>query len=91
MVVLILEKAEPTVRGEITRWLLEPKAGVFTGTISALVRDKLWKLSCDPVKCVSATLIYSSPNEQGLEIRTWGLSKKEVVNFDGISLLRISR
>ncbi len=44
MVVMLLEKVPTTVRGELTRWLLELRAGVFVGNISALVRDKLWDM-----------------------------------------------
>jgi CRISPR-associated protein Cas2 len=43
MVVVILESVPKTVRGELTRWLLELRAGVFAGNISAIVRDKLWE------------------------------------------------
>ncbi|MCD6345555.1 MAG: type I-E CRISPR-associated endoribonuclease Cas2, partial [Anaerolineae bacterium] len=43
MVVMILEKVPVGVRGELTRWLLEIKTGVFVGHISARVRDKLWE------------------------------------------------
>ncbi len=44
MVVIILESVPTSVRGELTRWLLELHAGVFVGNISAMVRDKLWEM-----------------------------------------------
>lgn len=43
MVVLIVESVPPALRGELSKWMLEPKAGVFVGTISAAVRDLLWE------------------------------------------------
>ena len=43
MVVLVLERVPTSLRGELTRWMLEPKAGVFVGTMSALVREQLWE------------------------------------------------
>ena len=43
MVVMILESVPPSLRGEITRWMIQPKAGVFVGKVSAMVRDKLWE------------------------------------------------
>jgi CRISPR-associated protein Cas2 len=43
MVVLILERAPARLRGELTRCMLEPKARVFVGSISGLVRDLLWE------------------------------------------------
>jgi CRISPR-associated protein Cas2 len=39
MVVLILERVPPGLRGELTRWFLEPQAGVFVGRVSAIVRE----------------------------------------------------
>jgi CRISPR-associated protein Cas2 len=41
MVVFILENARPALRGELSRWLFEVQAGVFTGRVSALVRGEL--------------------------------------------------
>ena len=40
---MILEKVPPSLRGELTRWFLEPKAGVFVGHVGAMVRDRLWQ------------------------------------------------
>ena len=33
MIVLILERVPVGLRGELTRWLLEAKAGVFVGKV----------------------------------------------------------
>lgn len=44
MVVLVLERVPVSLRGELTRWLLEVRAGVFVGDVSAMVREKLWEL-----------------------------------------------
>ena len=34
MVVMILERVPPSLRGELTRWMLELRAGVFVGTLN---------------------------------------------------------
>ena len=49
MVILILECVPSSLRGELTRWMLELKAGVFVGTMSAMVRDRLWELASRPM------------------------------------------
>jgi len=46
MVVLIVESAPPSLRGELSKWMLEPRAGVYVGTISGAVRDLLWEKAC---------------------------------------------
>ena len=45
MLVMILEKVPVSLRGELSRWLIEPKTGVFLGSPSARVRDELWDLA----------------------------------------------
>ena len=89
MTVLILERVPIGLRGEITRWMLEIKAGVFIGTISALVRDKLWEKACEDAKDGGCALIQSAANEQGFLIRTWGRTSRMVEEFEGLQLIRV--
>ena len=89
MVVIILEKVPAGLRGELTRWLLELKTGVFVGKISAMVRDKLWENVCIGSRGGAAILIHGADNEQGCAIRMWGMSSRSVVDFDGLQLVRV--
>lgn len=89
MVVLLMEKAPVSLRGEITRWMIELKTGVFVGNISALVRDKLWEHICQKIRGGSATLLQSASNEQGYLIRTHGETSRKIRNFDGLCLVTI--
>ena len=63
MTVIILERVPASLRGELTRWLLEPRTGVFVGRPSALVRDKLWELIGGKLKGGAALMIYRSDTE----------------------------
>ena len=47
MIVMILEKVPVRLRGELTRWLIEPRQGVFVGHINAMVRERLWEKCCN--------------------------------------------
>ena len=89
MVVMVLERVSQTMRGELTRWLLEPKAGVFVGTVSALVRDKLWELACKRMGKGGGILCHSTDNEQGFALRLWGDTTRLVRDFEGLSLVTI--
>lgn len=91
MVVLIIECATPGVRGELSRWMIEPRAGVFVGRMSATVRDKLWELACTRLKTGGAALLYSSPNEQGFAVRTYGDRARELVDYEGLTLVRLPK
>ena len=87
MMVLILERVPVGLRGELTRWLLEPKAGVFVGKVSALVREKLWERACANLAGGAGMLIYSADTEQGFAMRFWGKTSHPVVDFDGLLLV----
>lgn len=50
MVVLIVERVPASLRGALTRWMIEPKAGVFVGSVSAMVRERLWLKVCAALK-----------------------------------------
>ncbi len=89
MVVLILERVSPSLRGELTRWFLEPKAGVFVGRVSAMVRDRLWDKACGQAGEGGCLLIHSSAGEQGYRIRSWGRTARTVEDFDGLFLVRM--
>lgn len=89
MVILILEKVPVGLRGEITRWMIEPKTGVFLGRIPALVRDKLWDKVCESTKGGAGMLIHSTDTEQGFAVRLWGTTARTVVDMEGLLLAQI--
>lgn len=89
MVVLILEKVPVTLRGELSRWMIEPRRGVFVGQVSAMVRDRLWELAVKGAKGGGVTLLWSSPTEQGFQTRSYGDSARQLVDFEGLSLVYV--
>jgi CRISPR-associated protein Cas2 len=89
MTVMVLERVSASLRGELTRWLLEPHTGVFVGRPSALVRDKLWELICDKLKSGAALMIYSSDAEQGFTMRTCGKTARQLRDFEGLALVMV--
>src|SRR5262245_42143725 len=89
MVVIILESVPPALRGELTRWLIEPHPGVFVGHLSGMVRDKLWEKCCQKVKEGGVLQLWSTNNEQHFALRTFGTTRREVVDFEGLSLIRL--
>jgi CRISPR-associated protein Cas2 len=89
MVVFILENAKPALRGELSRWLFEIKTGVFTGKVSALVRDELWALIELKLGKGSAVMIYPQRNEQGFQAQILGNPARSLVDIDGILLVQV--
>jgi CRISPR-associated protein Cas2 len=88
MMVLVLERVPVGLRGELSRWLLEVRAGVFVGQVSALVRDLLWEMCCQQSKGGAAVLVYRTDNEQGFTFRLWGEPSYYPEEFEGLLLTR---
>jgi CRISPR-associated protein Cas2 len=86
MIVMIVERVTPSLRGELTRWLIQPKTGVFVGRLSARVRDLLWDKVSAKRKGGAALLVYSDNTEQGFSIRTAGKTSKLIRDFEGLFL-----
>lgn len=89
MVVLVLERVPVGLRGELTRWMLEPKAGVFVGSPSGMVRDLLWEKVCKEAREGGCMMIHSSNQEQGFAIRIHGDPVRKVEDFEGLFLIRV--
>jgi CRISPR-associated protein Cas2 len=97
MVLMILERVTPSVRGELTRWLIQPRTGVFVGNVSALVRDKLWDKVVQSLQALKpgrrkrlsgAFMIYTTNSEQGFAIRTFGDANHQIEDFEGLLLAK---
>ena len=86
MVILILERVTPSLRGELTRWLIQPKTGVFVGQISARVRDLLWNRGVKGLRDGAGLMIHSDNTEQGFSIVSAGDTSKIMEDFDGLTL-----
>ncbi|MBX3382062.1 MAG: type I-E CRISPR-associated endoribonuclease Cas2 [Phycisphaeraceae bacterium] len=88
MMILILSKVRPGLRGRLTRWLVQPQSGVYLGHPSARIRERLWALVCEEIdtRGGSAILIAPTPTEQGYSVETRGQTPKDFVDFDGLTL-----
>lgn len=88
MIVIMLESVPSSLRGELTRWFVEPKTGVFVGNVSALVRDLVWEKICDKAPNGGAIMLHNSNTEQGYAVRTHGETSSELVSWEGLALFR---
>ena len=89
MVVMILEKVPTSLRGELTRWLIEPHTGVFVGHVNAMVRDRLWEKCREAKRAGGIIQIWSTNTEQRFEMRMAGETRQDMVDLDGLQLVRI--
>jgi len=89
MTVIILERVPIGVRGELTRWMLEIHPGVFVGTLSARVRDLLWDQVCQHMRDGAGFLVYQTNTEQGFALRSCGPTNRQLIQVEGLFLVRI--
>ena len=89
MMIMILEKTPPSLRGELSRWLVEPKVGVFIGHVNAMVRDRLWEKCCQKCREGGVLQAWTTNNEQRFKMRAYGNTTREIVESEGLQLVRI--
>jgi CRISPR-associated protein Cas2 len=88
LTVIVIERASPKLRGLLTRWMVEVRVGVYVGTLSSRVRERLWSNVCAQNGRVGSVLAFSARNEQQFELRVHGDPSREVVDLDGLLLTR---
>jgi CRISPR-associated protein Cas2 len=86
---MVLEKVPRSLRGELTRWLLEINTGVFVGRVSATVRDLLWAKVVQTTGGGRCAMAYRANNEQGFALRLYGYQDRKLRDFDGLVLVTV--
>lgn len=86
MTVIVFIAAPEGLRGHLTRWMIEVQAGVFVGSPSRRIRDRLWSLLADRIGDGQAVLVEPADNEQSWAVRTAGRDRWRPVDFDGLIL-----
>ncbi|MDP3276803.1 MAG: type I-E CRISPR-associated endoribonuclease Cas2e [Deltaproteobacteria bacterium] len=89
MWVIDLENAPDRLRGTLSRWGVEVRAGLYVGSASGRVRDALWELVRSLASAdTSAVMVFDASGPQGFEARTHGRNRREIVDMDGLWLAR---
>jgi CRISPR-associated protein Cas2 len=87
MIVVVTNNAPPRLRGRLAVWLLEVRAGVYIGDYSAktrgMIRDQVETL----IDGGDAVIAWSAPTDAGFDFETFGESRREPVDFDGLKLV----
>lgn len=88
MIVLVLENVPVSLRGELTRWFVELRSGVFVGRVTAQVRDLVWENICEKIGSGGGFMVYTTNTEQGYDIRSWGTTNTNIRNWEGLKLIQ---
>jgi CRISPR-associated protein Cas2 len=89
MIVMLLEKVPLRLRGELTRWLVEPRTGVFVGHVNAMVRDRLWQKCCNARGMGGVIQLWSTNTEQHFAMRMNGDTSRQIVELEGLQLIQV--
>lgn len=86
---MTLEKVPDSLRGELSRWLLEVQTGVYVGAVSATVRDLLWDKVVQHSRAGRCTQLYQSNGEQGFTVRSHGEMQRTPICVEGYQLVAV--
>lgn len=86
MVVITVSKCPSSLKGDLAKWLTEIQTGLYVGSLSKRVRDRLWERVLKGIGSGRAIMIYSCRNEQGMGIRSYN-TDFHPKSFDGIWLI----
>lgn len=83
----ITQNVPSGLRGELTKWMLQLKPGVFLGTLSTLVGEKLWDKIQENYTKGGAIWVKATNNEQKFKLAVSGKTNWKIRNFDGLQLI----
>lgn len=88
MMVIAVNNAPPRLRGRLSVWLLEVRAGVYVGKYSKKTREMIWGQVTGEIDEGDAVMVWSAPNESGFEFLTTGTNRREPFDKEGIKLVK---
>lgn len=90
MVTVVTETVPPRLRGRLAIWLLEVRAGVYVGDVSARIREMLWEQVNVLAGEGNVVMIWATNTESGFDFVTYGENRRMPVDFDGLRLVTFS-
>ena len=86
MMVIVVENAPPRLRGRLSLWLAEVRAGVYVGVYSRRTRERIWGEVRALIEGGNAVIAWSAPNDSGFSFECVGSNRREPKDFDGLTL-----
>ena len=89
MVVIDVENAPPRLRGYLRLYLLELRAGLYAGRLSARTCEQVWRVVRREIGQGSALLAKKAANDLGVEVLSCGRARYARADFDGLDLTQL--
>lgn len=88
MMVIVVENVPPRLRGRLSLWLAEVRAGVYVGVYGRRIRERIWTEVKIMIADGSAVMAWAAPTDSGFAFEAVGANRREPVDFDGLTLVR---
>jgi CRISPR-associated protein Cas2 len=88
MMVIVIENAPPRLRGRLSLWLLEVRAGVYVGNYNRRTRERIWGETKAMIGDGNAVIAWTALNEAGFDFDAVGANRREHADFDGFLLVK---
>ena len=86
--VIVVENAPPRLRGRLSLWLAEVRAGVYVGVYGRRTRERIWDEIKIMIEGGNAVMAWSAPTDSGFAFDAVGENRREPVDFDGLTLVK---
>lgn len=90
MLVIVVENSPPRLRGRLTLWFAEVRAGVYVGVYSRRTRERIWGEVNALIGDGSAVMAWSTATDSGFSFEAVGPNRRMPVDFDGLTLVKFS-
>ncbi|EJK1073781.1 type I-E CRISPR-associated endoribonuclease Cas2 [Salmonella enterica] len=87
MLVVVTENVPPRLRGRLAVWLLEIRAGVYVGDVSAKIREMIWQQVSVLADEGNVVMAWATNTESGFEFQTFGENRRIPVDLDELRLV----
>ena len=86
MMVIVVENSPARLRGRLSLWLAELRAGVYVGVYSRRTRERIWGEVRALIEDGNAVIAWATPNDSGFSFECVGSNQREPKDFDGLML-----
>ncbi len=87
MLVIVVNRAPPPLRGRLAVWLLEIRAGVYVGRYSRRTREMIWDQVRAHIGDGDAIIAWAAANDAGYDFDTCGVNRRLPTDLDGFKLV----
>ena len=86
-IMVVTEAVPPRLRGRLAVWLLEIRAGVYVGNVSARIREMIWEQIIALADDGNVVMAWGTNTESGYDFQTYGENRRAPIDYDGLRLV----